>query len=224
MNVLNKIREELNIPYDCNYLKGIRITYGKENKFFYLNRVEVYIYSYDTEDKYSIIMKDTSRYTLQRDFNKSSEGARKEIKSIISTELYSQEIKDIILSFIDDFYEDKESSNKIDKKDDLVVEYSEDGEFSDKILLASEFDNFCDENIYRMITLYDCMRIKEGDRGEIQFKIREDFERYFERWIRNFTDLVGSWATYYAPCSTSTVDYTSMEELFKIIEEEEEEE
>ena len=68
------------------------------------------------------------------------------------------------------------------------------------------------------------MKSKEGDRGEIQFKIREDFERYFERWIRNFTDLVGSWATYYAPCSTSTVDYTSMEELFKIIEEEEEEE
>ena len=68
------------------------------------------------------------------------------------------------------------------------------------------------------------MKSKEGDKGEIQFKIREDFERYFERWIRNFTDLVGSWATYYAPCSTSTVDYTSMEELFKIIEEEEEEE
>lgn len=68
------------------------------------------------------------------------------------------------------------------------------------------------------------MRSKEGDKGEIQFKIREDFERYFERWIRNFTDLVGSWATYYAPCSTSTVDYMSMEELFKIIEEEEEEE
>lgn len=163
MNVLNKIREELNIPYDCNYLKGIRITYGKENKFFYLNRVEVYIYTYDTEDKYHIISKDTSKYTLQRDFNKSSKGARKEIKSIISTELYSQEIKDIILSFIDDFYEDKESSNKIDKKDDLVVEYSEDGEFSDKVLLASEFDSFCEENIYRMITLSDCMRIKEGD-------------------------------------------------------------
>lgn len=68
------------------------------------------------------------------------------------------------------------------------------------------------------------MRSKEGDNGEIQFKIREDFERYFERWIRNFTDLVGSWATYYAPCSTSTVDYMGMEELFKIIEEEEEEE
>lgn len=68
------------------------------------------------------------------------------------------------------------------------------------------------------------MKSKEGDKGEIQFKIREDFERYFERWIRNFTDLVGSWATYYAPCSTSTVDYMSMEELFKIIEEEEEEE
>ena len=30
MNVLNVLREELNIPYDCNYLKGIRITYGKE--------------------------------------------------------------------------------------------------------------------------------------------------------------------------------------------------
>lgn len=163
MNVLNKIREELNIPYDCNYLKGIRITYEKENKFFYLNRVEVYIYSYDTEDKYFIIMKDTSKYTLQRDFNKSSEGARKEIKSIISTELYSQEIKDIILSFIDDFYEDKQSNNKKDKKDDLVIEYSEDGEFSDDVLLASEFDNFCEENMSKMITLSDCMRIKEGD-------------------------------------------------------------
>lgn len=163
MNVLNKIREELNIPYDCNYLKGIRITYGKENKFFYLNRVEVYIYSYDTEDKYFIIMKDTSRYTLQRDFNKSSEGARKEIKSIISTELYSQEIKDIILSFIDDFYEDKHSCNKIDKRDDLVIEYSEGGEFSDDIILLSDFSKFSEEKIGKSIVLSDCMRIKEGD-------------------------------------------------------------
>lgn len=163
MNILNKIREELNIPYDCNYLKGIRITYGKENKFFCLNRVEVYIYSYDTEDKYSIISKGTSKYTLQRDFNKSSKGARKEIKSIISTELYSKEIKDIILSFIDDFYEDKQSSNKIDKRDDLVIEYSEDGEFSDDVLLARKFEDFCEENMNKMIALSDCMRIKEGD-------------------------------------------------------------
>lgn len=68
------------------------------------------------------------------------------------------------------------------------------------------------------------MKSKEGDKGEIQFKIREDFERYFERWIRNFTDLVGSWSTYYAPCSTSTINYLGMEELFKIINIEEEEE
>ena len=68
------------------------------------------------------------------------------------------------------------------------------------------------------------MKSKEGDRGEIQFKIREDFERYFGRWIRNFTDLVGSWSTYYSPCSTSTLDYLGMEELFKIINIEEEEE
>lgn len=163
MNVLNVLREELNIPYDCNHLKGIRITYGKENKFFYLNRVEVYIYSYDTEDKYFIIMKGTSKYTLQRDFNKSSKGARKEIKSIISTELYSQEIKDIILSFIDDFYEDKQSNNRIDKRDDLVIEYSEDGEFSDDIILASEFEKFSDEKIGYPIVLSDCMRIKSED-------------------------------------------------------------
>lgn len=163
MNVLNVIREELNIPYDCNYLKGIRITYGKENKFFYLNRVEVYIYSYDTEDKYHIISKDTSKYTLERDFNKSSKGARKEIETIIRTELYPQNIKDIILSFIDDFYEDKEDTNKIDKRDDLVIEYSEDGEFSDDVLLGNEFDNFCEENMGKIITMSDSMRIKEGD-------------------------------------------------------------
>lgn len=163
MNVLNKIREELNIPYDCNYLKGIRITYRKENKFFYLNRVEVYIYSYDTEDKYFIIMKDTSRYTLQRDFNKSSKGARKEIETIIRTELYPQNIKDIILSFIDDFYEDKHSCNKIDKRDDLVIEYSEDGEFSDDIILLSEFSKFSEEKIGKSIVLSDCMRIKSED-------------------------------------------------------------
>ena len=163
MNVLNKIREELSIPFDCNYLKGIRITFGKENKFFYLKRVEVYIYSYDTEDKYSIISKGASMYTLQRDFNKSSKGARKEIETIIRTELYPQNIKDIILSFIDDFYEDKHSCNKIDKRDDLVIEYSEDGEFSDGIILVSEFENFSDEKIGKPIVLSDCMRIKSED-------------------------------------------------------------
>ena len=68
------------------------------------------------------------------------------------------------------------------------------------------------------------MKSKEGDKGEIQFKIREDFENYFKRWIRNFTDLVGYWTTYYPPCTTSTLDYLGMEELFKIINIEEEEE
>ena len=68
------------------------------------------------------------------------------------------------------------------------------------------------------------MKSKEGHSEEIQFKIREDFERYFERWIGNFTDLVGHWSAYYPPCTTSTLDYLKMEELFKIINIEEEEE
>ena len=163
MNVLNELREEFNISYDCNYFKGIRISYGKENKFFYLNRAEVYIYSYDTEDKYRIISKGASKYTLERDFNKSSKGARKEIETIIRTELYPQNIKDIILSFIDDFYEDKHSCNKIDKRDDLIIEYSEDGEFNDDIILLSDFSKFSEEKIGKSIVLSDCMRIKEGD-------------------------------------------------------------
>ena len=68
------------------------------------------------------------------------------------------------------------------------------------------------------------MESKEGHSEEIQFKIREDFERYFERWIGNFTDLVGHWSSYYPPCTTSTLDYLKMEELFKIINIDEEEE
>lgn len=68
------------------------------------------------------------------------------------------------------------------------------------------------------------MKSKEGHSEEIQFKIREDFERYFERWIGNFTDLVGHWSAYYPPCTTSTLNYLGMEELFKIINTEEEEE
>ena len=68
------------------------------------------------------------------------------------------------------------------------------------------------------------MESKEGHSEEIQFKIREDFERYFERWIRNFTDLVGHWSAYYPPCTTSTLNYLGMGELFKIINTEEEEE
>ena len=68
------------------------------------------------------------------------------------------------------------------------------------------------------------MKNKEGEKGDIQFKIRDDFEDFFKIWIRNFTDLVGHWTTYYPPCTTSTIDYLKMEDLFKIIEEEEEEE
>lgn len=68
------------------------------------------------------------------------------------------------------------------------------------------------------------MESKEGHSEEIQFKIREDFERYFERWIGNFTDLVGHWSAYYPPCTTSTLNYLGMEELFKLINIEEEEE
>lgn len=161
--ILEKIRENYDIPFNCNFYKGLRISYKKENKYFYRKRVEIFIYKYDNEDKYKIIAIGLGNDVFQRDFIKSSEEARKEITLVISTGYTNEKVKEKIKEFLDSFYKDDKESNKKEILEDMAVEYSSGVVFCKDIRNLSEFENMMKRKLGRKIRLHDIFKIKEKD-------------------------------------------------------------
>ena len=176
---LEKIREKYDIPYNCNFLKGLRISYKKENKYFYRKRVEVFIYKYDNEDKYKIIAIGLGNDVFQRDFIKSSEEARKEITLVISTGYTNEKVKEKIKEFLDSFFKDDKESNKKEILEDMAVEFTSDTSFSKDIRNLSEFESMMKRKLGRKIRIWDIFKIKEKDTEVIFLSVEKEENLYY---------------------------------------------
>lgn len=165
MIILDDLRERFKIPYDCNYFRGIRISHKKENSPFFDYQMEIHIYKYDNqEDKYSIIVTGPTILERKRDFNKSSEEARKEIGVSLTVGLIDLEIREIIEDFLDNFYNNSNKFIKEDNRGYLVAEYTDKGEFSDDIIYGLEgFKAYMKKIIGFPVLISNALKVKDKD-------------------------------------------------------------
>lgn len=181
MNVLNELREEFNISYDCNYFKGIRISYTDKNDPFFDNQIGIHIYKYDnSDDRYRLIVSNPLSQKRSRDFNKSSEEARKEIETSLITGFINLEIRDIIKDFLDSFYDKSKSKFiKEENREYILVEYTEKGDFRDDVVYGNEgFKEYIKNIIGVPIDITNSLKVKDKDIEVTFLTIRNELLSY----------------------------------------------